>query len=34
MSRVEHNTNVDQEVEEINGLIEIIKEKNIYPKCK
>ena len=33
-SREEHNANIDQEVDEINGLIDIMKEKNIHPKCK
>ena len=34
MSREPLDLNVDQEVDEINTLIEIMKEKNIQPKCK
>ena len=34
INREELNLNIDQEVDEINSLIEIMKEKNIQPKCK
>ena len=33
-NREEHNANVDQEVDEINGLIELMRERNVHPKCK
>ena len=33
-NREENNANVDQEVDEINGLIDTMRDKKVHPKCR